>query len=437
MADESRIRTPEKLRNLQRTLYRQAKSKPKWKAWSLYGDLCRSDVLEEAMRRVAKNRGSSGVDGYSVDRMLNEREAFRDQLQTELREKTYRPEAVLRVWIDKPDGGKRPLGIPTMKDRVVQAALVILLEPIFEADFHPESHAYRPGRRQQDAVTSIVMGILSGLDYALDADLSGYFDTIDHRRLIKLVRKRVSDGSILKLIKQILRAPVVEVDSKGKRRVIPNAGRGVPQGGVISPMLSNLYLDALDHAVNSVRGINTKMVRFADDFVILTKSWNLAEVRQRTGAWLARAGLKLNEGKTREIDLNIPLVSAAMDTVRRRVSWKSGKRYVHVEPHRKSRKRFHEAIREELNHWTTWRDVTEAVEGVNRIARGWANYFHYGSSTKVFTNEKRWLEERLRTWLVKKHRGRAGRKGRYTTFPSKRLYEEYGLYPMPCRKARQ
>lgn len=201
MADENQIRTPNKLRNLQRTLYRQAKEKPTWRAWSLYGDLCRREVLEEAMGRVARNRGSCGVDGYSVKRMQSEWETFRDCLQTELQEKTYRPEAVLRVWIDKPDGGDRPLGIPTVKDRVVQAALVILLEPIFEADFHPESHAYRPGRKQQDAVTSIVAGILSGLDHALDADLSGYFDTIEHRRLIKLVRKRVSDGSILKLKK--------------------------------------------------------------------------------------------------------------------------------------------------------------------------------------------------------------------------------------------
>ena len=432
MADESRIRTPDKLWDLQRTLYRQAKKKPKWRAWSLYGDLCRSDVLEEAMKGVARNSGSCGVDGYSVERMRSDWEGFRDALQTELREKTYHPEAVLRVWIDKPGGGKRPLGIPTVKDRVVQAALVLLLEPIFEADFHSESHAYRPGRSQQDAVTSIVRGVLSGLDHALDADLSGYFDTIDHRRLLRLVRKRVSDGTILKLIKQMLRAPVVEVDENGKRRIVPSTGQGVPQGGVISPLLSNLYLNALDHAVNSVRGINAKMVRYADDIVILTKSWNLPEVRHRTKVWLERVGLRLNEEKTRAVDLDHEEMKFLGFSIRRRVSWKSGKRYVHVEPHRQSRKRFHEAIREELNHWTTWRDATEAVGRVNRIVRGWGNYFHYGSSTKVFTTEKRWLEERLRTWLVKKHRGRSGRKGRYTTYPSERLYEEYGLYALPC-----
>lgn len=218
--------------------------------------------------------------------------------------------------------------------------------------------------------------------------------------------------------------------------MIPNAGRGVPQGGVISPLLSNLYLDALDHAVNSVRGINAKMVRYADDFVILTKSWNVSEVRQRIRAWLERAGLKLNEEKTREVDLNVEDMKFLGFSIRRRESWKSGKRYVHVEPHRQSRRRFRQAIGEELNHWTTWRDVTETTARVNRIARGWANYFHYGSSTKVFNTEKRWLEERLRTWLVKKHRGRSGRKGRYTTYPSDRLYQEYGLYPMPCWKKR-
>lgn len=436
MAGNKRITTPEKLRNLQRTLYRQAKRKPEWQAWSLQADLCRREVLEEAMSREARNRGSGGVDGYPVERMLNEWETFRKELQTELREKTYRPEAVKRVWMEKSGGGKRPLGIPTVKDRVVQTALVILLEPIFEADFHPESHAYRPGRKQQDAVTSIETGILSGLDYALDADLSGYFDTIDHRRLMKLVRKRISDGSILRLIGQILRAPVVEEGESDKQRVIPNVGRGVPQGGVISPLLSNLYLNEFDHAVNSVRGINAKMIRYADDFVILTKSWNVSEIRQRVRAWLERTNLRLNEEKTCEIDLNAEDMKFLGFSIRKRKSWKSGKRYVHVEAHRQSRRRLHDAIREELNHWTTWRDATEAVERVNRITRGWANYFHYGSSTKVFNTEKRWLEERLRTWLVKKHRGRTGRKGRYTTYPSDRLYQEYGLYQLPCWKNR-
>ncbi len=243
MADGNQIKTPEKLRNLQRTLYRQAKGKPKWKAWSLYGDLCRSDVLEEAMKRVAGNRGSSGVDGYSVDRMQGEWETFRDNLQKELREKTHRPEPVLRVWIDKPDGGKRPLGIPTVKDRVVQTALVILLEPIFEADFHPESHAYRPGRQQQDAIDSIVKGIRGGLD----------------------------------------------------------------------------------HAVNSVGEVRLRMVRYADDFVILTKRCHLAEVRRRTRAWLERAGLQLNEEKTGEVDLNGEEMKFLGFSIRRRKSWRSGK----------------------------------------------------------------------------------------------------------------
>ncbi|MEO0415949.1 MAG: group II intron reverse transcriptase/maturase [Verrucomicrobiota bacterium] len=430
MADESQILTPVKLRNLQRTLYRKAKNSPKWKAWSLYSELFRRDVIEEAMRRVSRNRGSYGVDGYTLSQMHENWDGFLGQLQRELKEKTYRPQAVRRVWIDKADGGKRPLGIPTVKDRVVQTALVILIEPIFEADFHSESYAYRPRRRQQHAVQSIVDGILGGLNHVLDADLSGYFDTIDHRRLMKLVSKRVSDGSILKLIKRILRTPVVETICGRRQRIEANTGKGVPQGGVISPLLSNLFLNKLDHAVNNLR-ISAKLVRYADDFVILTTRRNRPELRCRVADWIGKVGLTLNERKTSEINVDRESMEFLGFRIAKRTSWKSGKRYVHVEPSMKSRKRFHESIREELNHWTTWRDADEVTMRVNRIIRGWSQYFHFGNSSKVFACERFWLEERLRTWLIKKHRGRSGRKGRYTTYPTDRLYGEYQLYQLP------
>ena len=241
------------VRKLQRTLYRQAKSKPKWKAWSLYADASRRDILEAALQQVIKNKGAAGVDGERWEPLKENRELRKQwlgQLQEELKGKTYRPSPVRRVYILKENGKQRPLGIPTLKDRVVQTAVVLLLLPIFEADFHEHSYAYRPKRRAQQAVDAIKKALLTGRREVVDADLSGYFDTIPHMELLRLVKGRVSDGSILKLIKRWLRAPVVEEDPEsGVKRVEKNRC-GTPQGGVISPLLANLYLDGLDKAVN-------------------------------------------------------------------------------------------------------------------------------------------------------------------------------------------
>jgi RNA-directed DNA polymerase len=233
---------------LQRTLYRQAKKNPKWRAWSLYGDVCRREVLEAALEQVMENRGAPGVDGerwepLKADRDLRER--WLAELEGELRRKEYRASPVRRVYILKENGKKRPLGIPTIRDRVVQTAVVLLLEPVFEADFHENSFAYRPKRRAQQAVEVIRKALLRGRREVVDADLSGYFDTIPHAGLMRLVKGRVSDGSILKLIKGWLRAPVVEEDPESGRTQVTKNRCGTPQGGVISPLLANLYLDGL------------------------------------------------------------------------------------------------------------------------------------------------------------------------------------------------
>jgi len=260
------------VRKLQRTLYRQAKSKPKWKAWSLYGEVRRREVLEAALRQVIANGGAPGVDGMRVKELKLDsglRERLLTGLEEELRDKTYRPQAVRRVHIPKADGKKRALGIPTVRDRVVQTAVVLLLLPIFEADFHENSFAYRPKRRAQQAVDAIKVALLSGRREIVDADLSGYFDNIPHAALMRLVKGRVSDGSILKLIKGWLRAPIVEENPEtGRKQTVKNRC-GTPQGGVISPLLANLYLDGLDKAVNGGREMKAVMVRYADDFVVL------------------------------------------------------------------------------------------------------------------------------------------------------------------------
>jgi group II intron reverse transcriptase/maturase len=270
MAGATRIKTPDKVRQLQITLYRKAKAEPKYRFWSLYGELLRPDVLNAALEAQWKNGGQAGVDGEtlaSIHASPDVRQQWLDRLQEELKTKTYRPSPVRRVMIPKSSGGERPLGIPTVKDRVVQTAVSLMLMPIWEADFHPRSYGFRPKRRAHQAIAEIQQAVRRGYVEIIDADLSKYFDTIPHRELMKAVARRVSDGSVLRLLKSWLRAPIMEEDKDGTKRVIPNRC-GTPQGGVISPLLANLYLNPLDHGVNGKIPGPAQMVRYADDFVV-------------------------------------------------------------------------------------------------------------------------------------------------------------------------
>ncbi len=238
MAGATRIKTPDKVRQLQITLYRKAKAEPKYRFWSLYGELLRPDVLNAALEAQWKNGGQAGVDGEtlsSIHASPDVRQQWLDRLQEELKAKTYRPSPVRRVMIPKSSGGERPLGIPTVKDRVVQTAVSLMLMPIWEADFHPRSYGFRPKRRAHQAIAEIQQAVRRGYVEIIDADLSKYFDTIPHRELMKAVARRVSDGSVLRLLKSWLRAPIVEEDKDGTKRVLPNRC-GTPQGGVISPL---------------------------------------------------------------------------------------------------------------------------------------------------------------------------------------------------------
>ena len=424
------IKTHVKVRKLQRTLYLQAKTKPKWRAWSLYADLCREVFIEEAMHRVLENKGKSGIDGYTVEQMKLEWNEFRDSLKLELLEKSYKPSPVKRVLIAKPDGGVRKLGIPTVKDRVVQTILKLLIEPIFEADFHDESYGYRLQKRAQDAVDSIGKGIYNGMTVAIEADLSRYFDTIDHGRLMKLVSKRVSDGSILSLIKQFLRVPIVEVESGGKKRVIPNK-KGVPQGGVISPLLANLFLDKLDHALNNLSPGDVKMIRYADDFVILVREGIEGIIYDRVKDWLENAGLTLNQLKTKITDTRKKgrPVFLGFELGEQR-SIITGGRYIHTRPSKQACQSYRDKIRAELNRSTTWRSHQSAIYKVNQITRGWAGYFHFGNSTNSFGSLNFWLYERVRRWLCTKHRIRS--RCNHEVFPNQRI-RDLGLELLPTR----
>jgi RNA-directed DNA polymerase len=442
MADNNQITTQKvklrvskspAVRKLQRTLYQQAKSKPNWKAWSLYADLCRCEFIEEAMSRVLGNKGGCGVDGYTVEMMDLEWDVFRDSLQKELLEKTFRPSPVRAVSIPKDNGGTRTLGIPTVKDRVVQMILVLLLEPIFEADFHDESYAYRRGKKATDAVESISKALYFGKTMVIEADLSQYFDTIDHDRLMKLIKGRVSDGAILSLIKQFLKVPVIKEDKNGKKKTIPNENKGVPQGGVISPLLANLYLDKLDKAVNALDPSRVKMVRYADDFVILIKEGLEDVMLERVKDWLEKVGLNLNLGKTKLTNTRekgkIEFLGFELSE---RISPRTGNRFIYCQPSKKSRQKFRDKIRIELNHWTKWRETKQVVERVNRITRGWGNYFHHGGSSQVFRSTNSWLYQRVRIWLRKKHYGRSAGKSMYVRFPQEMLSTELGVYALPA-----
>jgi len=307
-------------------------------------------------------------------------------------------------------------------------AALLVLGPIFEADFHPRSYGFRPGRNAHQALDEIVKGLRSGRLEVVDADLSKYFDTIPHDRLMKLVARRISDGSLLHLISQWLNAPVVEEANRG-RKVLPNR-QGVPQGGVISPLLANLYLNALDWAVNhpSVGG-QPVLVRYADDFVILCALGQGTALRQRLERWLIGRGLKLNEEKTRVTDSR-----RGLDFLGFRVRWQrsrvGGKWYAHIEASPGSQQRLREAVRNKLNHWTLGQRTSDAMSGLNRLLRGWAGYFHYRQSSRVMSKLNGQVRDRVRRWLWRKH---GQKRALWSAYPNERLHQQYGLWPLPVR----
>lgn len=426
--------TSGKVRKLQRTLYQKAKGNPRWRAWSLYGDLCRTDVLEEALRHIIANNGAPGVDGMRVSELKESaelREKFLCDLQSELKAKCYKPGPVRRVLIPKANGKMRPLGIPTVKDRVVQTAAVMLLLPIFEADMHESSYAYRPRRNARQAMDQIKSAILRGHTEILDADLSAYFDTIPHGRLMKLVARRVSDGTMLGLVKAWLRSPVVERDKNGTTRTLPNKS-GTPQGGVISPLLANLYLNDLDHAVPERTQGQAVMVRYADDFVICCRPGKAEQIQARTKRWLESRGLKLNEEKTRRV--NIRAKHAKMNFLGFTLNWRTSPRtrrsYPHVEPAAKSQASLRKKVRDALSRSTTWRAPEEVVAELNVKIRGWKGYYHYANSSGVFGKLRKYVNERLARWHWRKH---ACKGSLWKDHNPLELADRYGLYQLPLK----
>ena len=424
---------PDKVRQLQIILYRKAKTKPGYRFWSLYGEVQRADVLFAAWRRVKANGGTAGVDGRTIEDIAQDANSEKEWLEAvreELRTKSYRPSPVRRVQIPKAGGGQRPLGIPTVKDRVVQMAVYLVLMPIFEADFHPRSFGFRPGRSAHQAVEEIREALRMGKTEVVDADLAKYFDTIPHRELMKRVARRVSDGMILKLIKAWLRAPVVEEANGGRTRTNPC---GTPQGGVISPLLANIYLHPLDEAVNEKcrgpSGYKPCMVRYADDLVILCNPGEGEGLKERLERWLTRCGLVLNERKTRVIESR----ESGFEFLGFAFRWqqsKKGSLYAHVEPGSRAMQELRDRVRALTRRTSTWKGKEAVVNEINRVTRGWGNYFALAHYHRIFRQMNGFTANRLRQWLWRKH-GNAS--GKYHRWPDYQLFQNHGLYELPTR----
>ena len=391
--------------------------------------------LRAAWGQVQRNQGSGGVDRETIDEFQREAETRLSKLSEQLKDGAYHPLAVRRVYIPKPDGKKRPLGIPAVRDRVVQAALRNVLEPIFEREFCEHSYGFRPGRGAKDALRRVDGQLKAGYRYVLDADLKSYFDTIPHANLMAVVAERIVDGSLLALLKQWLKAPIIGADDQGKRRTVGGgkANRvGTPQGGVISPLLSNLYLHLLDRIWDRHRlkdKLGAHIVRYADDFVVLCKQ-GVEEPLNVVRHVMDRLGLTLNETKTHVVDAKETGFDFLGFTLQMSQGAKTGKWYPNVRPSDKAVTKITAKVTELTRRELTCIPLDDVVGSVNRSLRGWANYFHFRNSSLAMSKVRNHAEQRLRIHLRKRHKVKNWDAG-YAKFPSRDLYNRHGLQPLP------
>ena len=407
----SDLRTPESVWKLQTALYAKAKGEPEFRFYALYDKVYRDDVLGYAYECCRRNKGAAGVDGQRIEDIeAYGRKKWLGELANELRERRYRPEAVRRVYIPKPNGRQRPLGIPTLRDRVSQTAAVIVLEAIFEADLTPEQHGYRRGKDAKGAVEEVQR--LLNRDRHLevvDADLSGYFDTIPHAELMKSVSRRIVDGAMLHLIKMWLEAPVEEAGVDGRKvrtTVGRDARKGIPQGGPASPLLSNVYMRRFILSWKKFgceRRYGARIVNYADDLVICCRhSGREALLAMRH--LMLKLKLTINEEKTRVCRMPEEKFDFLGYTFSRLYSMKTGKAYIGTRPSRKSIRRLTEEIHKQTSRENGWREAGEMVLRLNRKLRGWSNYFRSGAVSKAYRYVDKYTTSRLRRWLCRKHK---------------------------------
>jgi len=422
--------TPESVRTLQKALHEKAKQAPGYRFFSLYDKVFRKDVLAWAYRCCHRNDGTAGVDGQSfTDIQAFGLQAWLEALAEELQCHTYRPQPIRRVWIPKPNGGQRPLGIPTIRDRVVQMAVVLVLQPILEADLLPEQYAYRPGRSAHDAVKRVNELLRTGHTQVVDADVSGYFDTIPHTELMKSLARRISDGSLLALIKMWLVAPVEETDAKGQKRRTTRSRkekRGIPQGAPLSPLLSNLYMRRLLlgwKAFGHQQRWQAHIVNYADDFVVCCRR-NANEALVAIQGMMHQLKLALSETKTRVCLSQHESFDFLGFTFGRYHSPVTGRTHFNQWPSRRKVSRICREISECTSRRWFRADIADQVKKLNRLLWGWRNYFALGAFWKSFKAVDHHAVRRLRRWLCGKHkiRGTGGKQ-----FPLTYLYDVLGL----------
>jgi len=424
--------SPDKVRQLQRRLWIAAKRSSGRRFHALYDRIYRRDVLWEAWRRVRRNKGAAGVDGQTLaDIEERGEQGFLEDLHLELREGTYRPTAVKRQYIPKADGKQRPLGIPTVRDRVIQMATKLVVEPIFEADFRPCSYGFRPQRSATDALETLREQAAKGDNHVLDADIEDFFGSIDHGRLMKLVARRISDKRVLKLLRQWLKVGVFE---DGKVR---SAVAGTPQGGVISPLLANIYLHVLDETWSRKYAHLGTLVRYADDFVILCRSRRERDEAERVVRRVFEyLKLRLHPKKTKRLNLSWgkegfdflgchlrkQLAGAIWEKKRKRLY------FLHRWPSLRAMKSLRQRIRELTStKWNWVKDVRVLIKKLNPILRGWGNYFRTGNAANKFTQIDAYVWRRLRTFLMKR-KGRHLKPGECRVWSEDFFVEHHGLH---------
>jgi RNA-directed DNA polymerase len=432
------LTTPSRVQKLQTALHAKAKESPDFRFYALYDKVYRRDVLAYAYERCKANGGAAGVDNQTFENIeAYDRERWLDELTQRLKSRTYQPQPVRRVYIPKPDGKQRPLGIPTIRDRVAQTAAVLVLEPIFEADLQPEQYAYRADRSALDAVQHVHKLINTGHGQIVDADLSRYFDSVPHAELMGSVARRIVDGAMLQLIKMWLEAPVEETDERGNiHRSTRNRdeGRGTPQGSPISPLLSNLYMRRFVLGWKKLRHEErwqAYIVNYADDLVICCRvgaKQALAAMR----AMMSKLKLTVNESKTRVCYLPEEKFDFLGYTFGRCYSMRRGRVFLGTVPSTKRVQRICRAISDETGRDTVWQDSKTIVEKLNRMMVGWANYFCLGPVSKAYSAVDIHARTRLRRWLCDKHNEP---RPAYERFPEASLHSVFGLVQLPHRTA--